>query len=364
MQPIALIAIPTFGKVHVLWAQSRYQIAHPLGSIVSESYDATNADIATKRNDLVKRALEIKAKNIFFLGDDVTPPPNVLLQLLMRRRQGARVITGVYWTKGSPSQPYIWKGYLDAPYYDWHVGDYFKIDWSGCDCLLIDTEVFREIPPPWFSIDHAMVPNQKTVNPSTEDLYFFSKLRQAGIEIWCDAGIQCGHIDRESSLVYIIPPNYPQAKPGSDIPRKSDLLIADIGCGNAPNPYALQGDVVRIDLDPDCKPDVLADARKIPDSDNHYDIVCAYHILEHLPGADSIPTIREWTRILKPGGKLEIKVPNLNFAMRKILDGHDDEYYHMMIYGMQVNEDQVHKTGFTPERLLKAAQKAGGLEHI
>jgi len=57
--------------------------------------------------------------------------------------------------------------------------------------------------------------------------------------------------------------------------------------------------------------DYVADASKpLPFSDNTFEIVYASHILEHVPWYNLEDTLREWTRILKPGGQLEIWVPD------------------------------------------------------
>jgi ubiquinone/menaquinone biosynthesis C-methylase UbiE len=43
--------------------------------------------------------------------------------------------------------------------------------------------------------------------------------------------------------------------------------------------------------------------------DNNFDLVYASHILEHFKKKDTLKILKEWTRILKPGGVLRISVP-------------------------------------------------------
>lgn len=57
--------------------------------------------------------------------------------------------------------------------------------------------------------------------------------------------------------------------------------------------------------------DYVYDAsKKLPFSDNTFDIVYASHILEHIPWYHTEQTLKEWVRILKRGGQLEVWVPD------------------------------------------------------
>jgi SAM-dependent methyltransferase len=59
----------------------------------------------------------------------------------------------------------------------------------------------------------------------------------------------------------------------------------------------------------DIKPgyDHQADASKwLPFADRTFDLIYASHIIEHIPWYDTANTLKEWHRILRPGGALEI----------------------------------------------------------
>lgn len=191
----------------------------------------------------------------------------------------------------------------------------------------------------------------KSYTHLTEDFYFYAKLKAAGIPVFCDTGIQVGHQDRQSGITYALPPDYPQAKPGCEIPRKKDILIADIGSGLRADPIHLEGDVVRFDMNPNCKPNVLCDVTSIPEQDNKYDIVLASHVLEHIPGMEAAKTLSEWVRILKVGGKIIVRVPNIKWAMKRILETKHTIYDLQVIYGMQTDSGQIHYNGFWAESL-------------
>ena len=335
-----------------------------MGSSITQLWDDSPIAIDAKRNNLVQMAQHDKAKNILFVADDVLPPPNVIKQLLMRRQQGYRVVTGIYWTKDCPTMPYIWKGFLEGPYLDWHVGDFFRVDWAGCDCLMVDMAVFDELEWPWFFLDYKFGEGQ-VLPPgigTTEDLWFFTQIKKKGIEAWADTSIQCTHIDRESGRPFFLPADWPQARPGSEIPRKTDRLVADIGCGLRSYPHHLEADVVRIDINPAVKPDILADVRSIPEPAEKYDGVFAAHILEHIKADQAIGAVREWTRILKAGGILEIRVPNITAALEALAKNQATPLHHQIVWGTQINERETHYNGFTPYILESLIRAAGNLE--
>lgn len=57
--------------------------------------------------------------------------------------------------------------------------------------------------------------------------------------------------------------------------------------------------------------DYVGDAtRGLPFEDNSFDLLYASHILEHVAWYKTDEVLREWVRVLKPGGSLEIWVPN------------------------------------------------------
>jgi SAM-dependent methyltransferase len=56
------------------------------------------------------------------------------------------------------------------------------------------------------------------------------------------------------------------------------------------------------------RPDVLADTQLVPIRENTQNFVIANHLLEHLE--DPIGALKEWYRILKPGGILFLAIPD------------------------------------------------------
>jgi len=347
-------AIPTFNTATTEWGCNLAQLGTPLGCQIVRHIDPSGTDIATKRNQMAVKALETGCEHTLFQSDDVLLPANFLHHMLTRIRLGAKMVTGMYWTKTHPPEPYVWNGILKGSFMNWHVGDYIPVDWAGCDALLIHNDVFRNVPQPWFSLDYEYHEEAGgLLVAKTEDVYFYNKCKQYGYQLMLDTSMQCGHVDRNTGTVFGMPDNWAQAFPGSEIPvMNEDYLLADIGCGTRLSHRSQSVKVIRIDLDQKVNPDVVADARWLPsEADNKYDEVNAHHILEHLTYKDGFAAIKEWIRILKPDGLLEIRVPNAQFAYEKLAAGDKDVYYTWMIHGLQINEYQIHYNSFSPESL-------------
>ena len=81
----------------------------------------------------------------------------------------------------------------------------------------------------------------------------------------------------------------------------------NLGCGEDKKPG-----YVNIDWNPAVEPDVVCDLNQFPYpfEDNTFDLVEAYHVLEHLDKPFKVMT--ELHRILKPGGRLMVKVPHFS----------------------------------------------------
>ena len=69
---------------------------------------------------------------------------------------------------------------------------------------------------------------------------------------------------------------------------------------------------VNVDLYPqeNAKVDAVFDVKKIPYDDNTVDEIRALHIIEHFDWFEGQEVLKEWYRVLKPGGKLIIETPD------------------------------------------------------
>jgi SAM-dependent methyltransferase len=366
INPLVLVGTPTLEPRPLSWdwMDAMGALQFPLGASVSR-LRIHGRDVAEARNAIVEAALEMGADYVLMIGDDNLPPPN-LFALLHRHRRP--MVTGVYWQKSYPTHPYLWDGLLKGFYEDWKYGEAFHVDFGGCDALLVETEVFRNIPRPWFSRDWVFEPGQTPSPIYTEDFYFYAKAREAGYRLWVDTMAQLGHQDRTSARVFGLVEGMPQLSAAAPHPsgEPEGLLVADLGCGLESPYFGSKSVVRRYDADPGVLPDVRCDLRAIPEADGTFDIVHSRHVLEHFMWDEAPGLLREWIRILKVGGELQVCVPNIAYAAAEILKADEDPDYDAglyplwQLYGRQNGSaGEVHRNGFTCHGLARLLAMVG-----
>lgn len=106
--------------------------------------------------------------------------------------------------------------------------------------------------------------------------------------------------------------------------------------------------------------DVSADMNCLPYDNNTVDEIHTSHALEHIGRHEVAPTLREWYRVLVPGGRVTIKVPDLEWCVRHWLDHKHSLGWNIdIIFGNQNHEGEFHKTGFTTVTLTQYVVDAG-----
>lgn len=65
---------------------------------------------------------------------------------------------------------------------------------------------------------------------------------------------------------------------------------------------------IHLDINPEAKPDYVADICSMPFEDSSVDEIVCWNVLEHVP--DTLKAMRECWRVLKPGGRMKIVVPH------------------------------------------------------
>lgn len=116
------------------------------------------------------------------------------------------------------------------------------------------------------------------------------------------------------------------------------------------------------------KPGVIdMDAADLKYPDNYFDEICARDVLEHITWRKTDDILREWYRVLKPGGRIYIQSPNLMGWALAIVH-HKCSFHHAMehIFAHQDNPGNFHYTGFTIEYLSDKMKAVGfkDLENI
>lgn len=105
--------------------------------------------------------------------------------------------------------------------------------------------------------------------------------------------------------------------------------------------------------------DVRADMWALPFPDESVTDIWCEHALEHIPMVQVPPTLKEFYRVLQPGGRAIISVPNFDYIARYWLTGDNRQWAEMMVFGNQAHEGEFHKCAFTAMLLRSDLEAAG-----
>lgn len=194
-----------------------------------EPYSPVGFHVAAARNQCVAAALQKGFEWLFFLDHDVIPPPDLFIRLgaYMQSREYP-IIAGVYFHKGDPSYPLLFRGRGNGVFLDWQRGDSVWVDGIPMGCTLIHTSIFKHLPqlpltdgtggrgwfdtPRWASYDPEKYEYRREVG--TEDLHFCTRVIEQGVVAkagWpqvaerefpflVDTRLWCQHIDEDGRL--------------------------------------------------------------------------------------------------------------------------------------------------------------------
>ena len=95
------------------------------------------------------------------------------------------------------------------------------------------------------------------------------------------------------------------------------MIKLNLGCGDKILPGYINVDVASERAGK--KPDVISDIRKLTFNDNYADEILSVHVIEHFWRWEVYEILKEWIRVLKPGGKLILECPNLQSACEEFL---------------------------------------------
>ena len=105
------------------------------------------------------------------------------------------MVTGLYFGRGEKKYPIIFE---PTPLGTWPMTRYFsypqnalfEVGATGHGCLLIHRSVFEKMERPWSQLGPF-----EGMDVVGSDVRLCAKARrEAGIKIWCDSTIKCGHL--------------------------------------------------------------------------------------------------------------------------------------------------------------------------
>ena len=111
------------------------------------------------------------------------------------------------------------------------------------------------------------------------------------------------------------------------------------------------------------KPDTECDIRKLPHDDESVDEVMAIHVIEHFYRWEVEDVLKEWKRVLKPGGKLVLELPDLNKIMTAFLEAPNIDVTKTFwgLYGDPGHKDErmCHRWAYTAGMLVGILRQIG-----
>lgn len=156
------------------------------------------------------------------------------------------------------------------------------------------------------------------------------------------------------------PKNTKKPMQNTDQAQQGPLRL-HLGCG----PDRREG-WVNVDVNPKFNPDLVAHAHDLPMlPDSSCSDIESCHLFEHLTLTQARAALREWRRLIMPGGQLHLELPNLERCLALVgteMNGFDLGMISLFGYPPEIDEQgepQLHKWGWTPETLAEELYKAG-----
>ncbi len=158
-------------------------------------------------------------------------------------------------------------------------------------------------------------------------------------------------------------------------------ILLHVGCGPRatgllPKEFMTpQWHEVRLDIDPNVDPDIIGTITDMTDvPQRSVDALWSSHNLEHVFAHEVPLALREFYRVLKPGGTAHVQVPDLTFPARQVARGRLEEVLYVsqagpitaldMLYGhgaaiTRGEHYMAHRTGFTKQTMAAKFTAAG-----
>jgi len=205
-----LIAVPTFETIYPDTYKSIWDLDKCGHEVLFDS--VRGYDVATARNRIARKAMDLDTDYVLMVDNDVTLPKFALQFLLEDARE---VNLGYYAHRGEDNlyhgRTCLCKLYDEdgKEYYHYPLESEYtaeemrlmnddgvskiEIHGGGMGCALIRTDVFRKLTYPWYDWVNYGDANRGMLS---EDLYFCALCRTAGIKIYGDVRVGCGHLLR------------------------------------------------------------------------------------------------------------------------------------------------------------------------
>lgn len=139
----------------------------------------------------------------------------------------------------------------------------------------------------------------------------------------------------------------------------SDKLFLNLGSGQR----RFQKPFLNVDVqsEPGREPDLQCDISSLPFDDGSAEMIVLHQVIEHFGCGEADGVIAECFRLLAPGGRLILTVPNMRTAAQRWLMGNmETQLYLTLCYGAFMGDDaDRHKWGFDEQHLRQNLERFG-----
>jgi len=144
-----MVGIPSTGIVRLEWAMARYGQVIPVNWSCGE-FTVSFSDqlspigwlVHDARNIIVEQIVKQNIEWLIFVDHDVILPPDCFQKLMAYvESREYPVVSGLYFTKGQPSEPLLFRGRGNGPFRKYKMGEKVMVDGVPCGCLLIHNSI-------------------------------------------------------------------------------------------------------------------------------------------------------------------------------------------------------------------------------
>lgn len=164
------------------------QLEKPPETILMSPHGSSPAE---SRNLIIEQAKVHKCDEILFLDDDMAMRPTLYYQLHEHNKD---IVSGLYFKRNYPHQPLVFDSWVgDAGKFISLKGGeprLIKIVAAGLGACLIKTSIFDKMEKPYIRLGEF--PSAR--DGWCDDIGFFRRAFDAGIESYCDTEALVGHI--------------------------------------------------------------------------------------------------------------------------------------------------------------------------
>jgi GT2 family glycosyltransferase/predicted SAM-dependent methyltransferase len=251
-------------------------------------------------------------------------------------------------------------------YAEGHKGLSIEANWIIGFCFAFRKSLFDEIG----EFDESMWPS------SGEEIDWCYRAKAAGhsvgiaqdVYIYHEGSVTFNEMDRRGEIDYTAfceeTSNLLKKKWGENfwneqivrgVMLKNGLRL-NLGCGT----FHLEG-FVNVDMQEAVRPDLVCDILDLPYEEESVDEIYAGHILEHFDWKDGEVALHYWMTLLKPGGKISVCVPDIDYLMKEYVANPSPEKLRELndLYIYSYCQVSPHKYAYSAALLKEAMETAG-----